>query len=212
MRGALIGMVLLALAATGCGGENSNTSGSGDCENVESAAPRDPETLKPPAQNLDPSRTYSLTFDTSCGSFVVRLDTKLAPKTAASLVKLTRGGYFDDTIFHRIVPDFIIQGGDPTQTGAGGPGYSVVDKPPADARYSKGTLAMAKTPAETAGTSGSQFFVVTAGDAGLPPDYAIAGKVTDGLEVVDRIGKLGDATEHPTQPVVIRTVRVAESP
>jgi peptidyl-prolyl cis-trans isomerase B (cyclophilin B) len=151
-------------------------------------------------------------FDTNCGSFTVTLDQKTAPNTSASLVSLARKGFFDDTFFHRIVPGFVIQGGDPTGTGSGGPGYSTVDKPPASARYTHGVVAMAKTGAEPAGTSGSQFFVVTGGDVGLPPDYAVVGKVTKGLEVVDKIGRLGDpASEQPTRPVVIEDVRVAVS-
>jgi cyclophilin family peptidyl-prolyl cis-trans isomerase len=207
MRGALVPLVaLLVVAASGCGGGGSTSSG---CERVDLPASRTPETAKPPRRELDQSKAYSLSFQTTCGTFVVGLDTRLAPNTAASLVKLTRAGYFEDTIFHRIVPGFVIQGGDPTQSGAGGPGYSTVDKPPADARYTKGTVAMAKTAAEAAGTSGSQFFVVTAGDSGLQPDYAIVGRVTKGMDVVERIGELGDQTGRPTQPVVIRKITVA---
>ena len=125
-------------------------------------------------------------------------------------MKLARSGFYDGTIFHRIVPGFVIQGGDPTQSGSGGPGYKTVDKPPADARYTRGVVAMAKTGAEAAGTSGSQFFVVTADDAQLPPDYAIVGKVVDGLDVVERIGELGDANQQPTQNVVISKVTVKD--
>src|SRR5207244_5060037 len=95
---------------------------------------------------------------------------------------------------------FIIQGGDPTASGTGGPGYLTVDKPPASARYTHGVVAMAKTPRQTAGTSGSQFFVVTGDDAQLPPEYALLGKVVKGLDVVDAIGKLGDPpTETQTE-------------
>ncbi len=120
-----------------------------------------------------------------------------------------RKGFFDGTHFHRIVPGFVIQGGDPTGTGKGGPGYTVQDVPPADSTYTKGVVAMAKTGAEPSGTSGSQFFVVTAADAGLPPQYAILGTVTKGLSVVDRIGKLGNpATERPTRKVVIQRMIV----
>ena len=107
----------------------------------------------------------------------------------------------------------MIQGGDPTQSGAGGPGYSTVDRPPSDAAYVKGVVAMAKTQAEPAGTAGSQFFVVTGDDIGLPPDYAIVGKVTKGLDVVELIDTQGDAaTEQPLRPVVVRSVTAASTP
>jgi len=164
------------------------------------------------AEPLDASKTWTLTFDTSCGSFVVTLDLDSAPKTAASLVSLARAGYYDDTIFHRIVPGFVIQGGDPTQSGNGGPGYTTVDPPPAGAAYTKGVVAMAKTATEAAGTAGSQFFVVIGDGSGIAPEYAVAGTVTSGLDVVERIGKLGDpTTEQPLQPVVIDSVTVGSN-
>lgn len=95
---------------------------------------------------------------------------KLAPHITASIVSLVKAGFFDMTVFHRIVPGFVIQGGDPTATGTGGPGYSVTDTPPKDLRYKLGLVAMAKTQTEAPGTSGSQFFVVTGQDVGLHPD------------------------------------------
>jgi peptidyl-prolyl cis-trans isomerase B (cyclophilin B) len=199
---------LAVLAAAGCGGRGASSAGG--CESVKAPAPRS-ETRTPPQDLLDPAQTYSLHFETTCGTFVVRLDQKLAPHTAASLVALARSGYYDDTVFHRIIPGFVVQGGDPTQTGAGGPGYSTADTPPADARYTKGVVAMAKTQAEPPGTAGSQFFVVTAGDAGLPPEYAIVGKVSSGMNVVDRIGKLGDQSGKPTETVVVRKASVVVS-
>jgi cyclophilin family peptidyl-prolyl cis-trans isomerase len=137
---------------------------------------------------------------------------RTSPHTTASFVSLVRHGFFDHTVFHRIVPGFVIQGGDPTQSGSGGPGYSTVDPPDAGASYTKGVVAMAKTQAEPAGTAGSQFFVVTVDDAVLEPDYAIVGTVTDGLDVVERIGRLGDpSTEQPLQPVVIESVTVGSA-
>ena len=102
----------------------------------------------------------------------------------------------------------MIQGGDPAGNGTGGPGYSTTDAPPSDTRYVKGLVAMAKAGNEPAGTSGSQFFVVTGEDVGLPPDYAVLGRVTDGLDVVEKIGKLGDATEQPTERIEIEQMKL----
>jgi peptidyl-prolyl cis-trans isomerase B (cyclophilin B) len=219
----LVGQALLA----GCGGSASEESagatestaetpttapaGAPVCADVTAPDPRADGDATPPAERLDPEVTYELVFATSCGSFTVTLDQAAAPATTASLVALARDGFFDDTVFHRIVPGFVIQGGDPTQSGSGGPGYQTVDPPPADSTYVKGVVAMAKTSAEPAGTSGSQFFVVTGADIGLPPEYAVVGNVTSGIEVVERIGELGDpTTEQPTRPVVITSVTVEE--
>jgi peptidyl-prolyl cis-trans isomerase B (cyclophilin B) len=183
----------------------------GGCRQVPVPQPRRPEREKKPTAPLDPSREWSLTFNTNCGEFTVRLDLKTAPNAAASMVALARSGYFDDTVFHRIAPGFVIQGGDPSASGNGGPGYKTVDKPPAGARYVHGVVAMAKTAAQSAGAAGSQFFIVTAADAQLPPDYAVIGKVTKGLDVVDRIGKLGDENEQPTEVVEIEQATVTSS-
>ncbi len=209
---ALAVVALVVVAAAGCGGNGgSGEAGDVECEDVEAPDPRNPEKLEPPAGTLDPSKTWSLVFDTSCGEFTVELDLRLAPETSNSLVFLAREGFYDNTVFHRIVPDFVIQGGDPTQRGDGDPGYATLDKPPVSVEYTKGVVAMAKTQIAPAGTAGSQFFVVTAGDAGLDPAYAVVGRVTDGMEVVERIGTLGDAeTQAPTQTVLVRRVTVKE--
>ena len=216
-------LLAAALFLAGCGG-GSDEASSGDtsatttttvseCEDIDTPDARNPEPATAPSEPLNPSKTYTLTFDTSCGSFTVTLDQKLAPRTAASLVALANDGYFDDTIFHRVVSGFVIQGGDPTQSGGGGPGYSTVDVPPSDAKYTKGVVAMAKSQVEAPGTSGSQFFVVTGDDAGLPPDYAIVGNVTDGMDTVERIDALGPpgGDGPPTKPIVINSVTVTES-
>jgi cyclophilin family peptidyl-prolyl cis-trans isomerase len=213
VRALLLVLVVNALA-TGCGGGNgadTTTSAAGGCESVDAPAAREPGSRKAPTQPLDAGKTYSLAVDTNCGSFTMELDPAVAPRTAASLVALANDGYFDDTIFHRVVPGFVIQGGDPSQSGAGGPGYTTVDVPPADAKYTRGVVAMAKGGTEAPGTSGSQFFVVTADDAGLPPDYAIVGKVTEGMDAVDRIDALGVGDGPPSQPVVVTSVTVDES-
>jgi peptidyl-prolyl cis-trans isomerase B (cyclophilin B) len=211
MRGTLCALALLLFAA-GCGGGGDDepaTAGSG-CETVEAPAARDAPTVSPPEGTLDPSKEWALTFETTCGTFTVELDLALAPETTASLVSLAREGFYDDTVFHRIVPGFVIQGGDPTQTGTGGPGYATLDVPPTSVRYTKGTVAMAKSGFEPAGTAGSQYFVVTGDDVRLAPEFAVVGRVGEGLDVVERIGKLGDEEEKPTQPVVVRSVTVTE--
>jgi peptidyl-prolyl cis-trans isomerase B (cyclophilin B) len=153
---------------------------------------------------LDKSKAYTVDVLTNFGRFDIRLDVADSPCTSSSFAALARKRFFDGTRFHRIVPGFVIQGGDPTATGAGGPGYSVRDVPPRNSLYTEGVVAMAKSAAEPPGTSGSQFFVVTAVNAGLPPEYAILGVVTKGLKVVEKIGRLGNpVNEKPTRRVVV---------
>lgn len=203
----------LALSACGGGGSSSSTSPplSQGCPQAAKPAPKHVH-LKRPPQTITPGEKLTATVDTSCGTFEIALDTSQSPKTVNSFVYLAKKGLYDNTIFHRIVPGFIIQGGDPLQNGMGGPGYTVTERPPPNATYRRGTVAMAKTQVEPSGRSGSQFFVVTAADAGLPPQYAILGKVTSGLDVVDQIGKLGDpssSTGAPLATVVVRRITVA---
>jgi peptidyl-prolyl cis-trans isomerase B (cyclophilin B) len=186
-------------------------------------APKDATKSKPqfgsaPPMRIDTSKTYLATLKTSCGTIVVRLDAAQAPKTVNSLVLLARRGYFDGTRFHRLVRNFVIQGGDPLGTGSGGPGYSTVDPPPANAKYPIGTVAMAKTTTESAGTAGSQFFIVTsssarkalaAGGRGL---YAIVGHVVSGMDVVRKIAALpiqgGSSDGPPKQSVYVDKVTI----
>ena len=199
------------VVAAGCGGSSGSKS-SGGCSDVEQPKPRAAQTLQPPSQGLDAAKTYRVDVDTNCGDFTITLDQRTSPKTTASFVSLVKAGYFDHTIFHRIAPDFVIQGGDPTQKGGGGPGYSTVDKPPSTTRYVRNTVAMAKTETDPSGTAGSQFFVVTRADAQLTPDYAVLGKVTSGQDVVARIGRLGDVqTQKPTRTVEIERMTVQTS-
>ena len=184
------------------------------CEEARAPRPKPDGGQSKPSARLDPAKTYEVRFGTNCGSFTIRLDVKASPRTTASFFELARRGFFDDTVFHRIVPGFVIQGGDPTGSGTGGPGYSTVDKPPSGTRYTAGVVAMAKTGTEPPGTAGSQFYVVTGQDAGLPPEYALLGKVTKGIEVTQQIGELGDPASGgagtPTQPVVIEKTSVLE--
>jgi cyclophilin family peptidyl-prolyl cis-trans isomerase len=153
---------------------------------------------------LDKSKPHTVDVLTNLGSFKIRLDVEDSPCTTSSFAALVQKKFFDGTRFHRIVPGFVIQGGDPTGTGRGGPGYTVVDVPPANSLYTEGVVAMAKSEVEPRGTAGSQFFIVTGANAGLAPDYAILGVVTKGLRVVEAIGKLGSpTTEKPTKKIVV---------
>jgi peptidyl-prolyl cis-trans isomerase B (cyclophilin B) len=216
MRKVVLGLALALLAAPGCGGgddENENEPEATDgCEQVDAPEPKRSGNRKAPTQGLDPDTRYSLVVETNCGSFTIRLDQTSAPKTTTSIVALARDGFYDDTVIHRVVPAFVIQGGDPTGTGSGGPGYQTVDRPPRNAKYTRGVVAMAKAPNDPPGAAGSQFFVVTAADAGLPPEYAIVGEISDGLDTVERIDHLGNPnTERPSQTVLVRRVRVETS-
>jgi len=221
-------LLALVLALTACGGGDDEpvatnepeatdatttaaSSTSGPCENVARPEPKPDGGQEPPTEALDEAKTYDLVVETNCGSFTIQLDQTTAPKTAASLVTLAESGFFDGTTFHRVVPGFVIQGGDPTGTGTGGPGYTTVDVPPADTAYTKGAVAMAKAGNDEPGTSGSQFFVVTAPDARLPAEYAIVGEVTDGMDTVTAIEALGVGDGPPAQPVVIEKVTVESS-
>jgi len=221
-------LCVVALAGAGCGSDDEEspksepgatapapeTTTAGGCRNA-TAPPKKPDgTEQRPEGPLASGKSYSVKLETSCGDFTIELDPRAAPQASASFVALVRKGFLDDTVFHRIVPGFVIQGGDPTASGMGGPGYSTRDVPPSDARYTKGVVAMAKTAEEPAGTAGSQFYVVSGADAGLPPEYAVLGKVTAGLDVVERIGELGDPDSGeagtPSQAVVIEHATVSE--
>lgn len=214
-RAAVIVLAVAAgLAVTGCG-DNDDDAGQtvpalpAGCEDVENPAPRDEE-ARPPSRPLTGPATAVV--NTSCGVFEIELATARAPKTTSSFASLAEQGYYDDTPFSRIVRGFVIQGGDPTGSGSGGPGYSVDEPPPDDLSYLRGTVAMAKTPVEPPGRSGSQFFVVTApADAGLPPDYALLGFVTTGMDTVDLIEQLGEpsgADAPPIAPVVVNSIEI----
>jgi len=232
----LVVISLLALAsivAAGCGGGSSNTTSapaatsnggaaaattpaSGGCKQVQAPAPKKDGGQPKSTAKLDPSKTYTVTVETNCGTFAFTLNVKDSPNTTAAFAGLVKKGFYDGLIFHRIVPGFVIQGGDPTGTGQGGPGFSTVDKPPSNAKYTLGVVAMAKTQNEKPGTAGSQFFVVTADDAQLPPDYGLLGKVTKGIGVVQAIGQLGDPNDpsgagQPSQTVVMQKVTLSES-
>ncbi len=228
----LVALLVASIIACGgliaCGGKDKPKSGTANpastpavaptpstaaCQKVKAPAPRAPRKLRKPTLELSSSASYRAVIDTNCGLFSIALDAKRAPKTTASFVSLARQRFFDGLTFHRIVSGFVIQGGDPKGDGSGGPGYKTVERPPSDLRYTRGVVAMAKGEIEDSGTAGSQFFVVTGAAAQLPPDYALLGSVSEGLDVVERIGAVQVApnAEQPVDPVVIRSVRIVET-
>ena len=221
-----------ALALTACGDDEENVgSGSqGDaaattettaapaptasgCQPVDEPRPKKVGKLKRPKQTIDKGKTYTAIMKTNCGTVTIQLAAGRSPKTVNSFVDLARDGFYDGLSFHRIVPDFVAQGGDPQGTGEGGPGYEVVEAPPEGTQYTRGVVAMAKTELDEPGTSGSQFFIVTAPDAGLPDEYALLGRVEGSKETLDKIAKVPNdpADNRPTEPVVIQDVTIREA-
>ncbi len=167
-----------------------------------------------PAMRIDPARTYTASLETNKGTIKVEFFPGDAPATVNNFVCLAEDGYFNNTPFHRIVKGFVIQGGDPTGTGSGGPGYKFADEP-VTRDYERGTLAMANAGPDT---NGSQFFIVLDDLRGkLPKNYTIFGRVTEGMDVVDaiantptRTGRSGE-NSTPTEPITLETVTVSES-
>ena len=164
----------------------------------------------PPPMVIDPDRFYTATMVTSAGTMTISLDTAKAPVTVNNFVFLARWHYYDGVIFHRVIRDFVIQGGDPEGTGRGGPGYQFADELPGPGEYRVGSLVMANAGPDT---NGSQFFVIT-GPSGvsLPPAYALFGQVTEGLDVAAAIEAVPTGpNDRPVNDVVIESVVVSES-
>jgi cyclophilin family peptidyl-prolyl cis-trans isomerase len=161
----------------------------------------------PPAMTIDPAKRYTATIETTAGTMDADLFPGDAPKTVNNFVFLAQDGFYDGVIFHRTISGFMIQGGDPTGTGRGGPGYRFDDEA-VKRPYSRGTLAMANAGPNT---NGSQFFVMHA-DYRLPPSYTIFGKLTSGEEVVDAIATApAGAQDRPHDPVSITSITIAEA-
>lgn len=162
---------------------------------------------------INPTATYTAEIVTSLGAFTVELDAAVAPQTVNNFVTLARYRYFDDTECHRIVTGFVVQCGDPTASGVGGPGYQFVDELPEPGSYSIGSVAMANSGPDT---NGSQFFVVT-GDRGaaLPPNYSLFGQVIDGLETtvlaMDAAGDRSTGAAEGQDPLIIESVTIIEA-
>lgn len=162
-----------------------------------------------PAMVIDPAKKYVATLHTEKGNIDIELVASATPITVNNFVFLAREKFYDGVIFHRTIPDFMIQGGDPTGTGMGGPGYKFEDEP-FTGQYKRGTVAMANAGPDT---NGSQFFIMHA-DYALPPNYVIFGQVTKGLDVVDAIAtaptQSGGEGSKPVAPVKITSVDIVE--
>jgi cyclophilin family peptidyl-prolyl cis-trans isomerase len=172
-----------------------------------SSEPRQKFEGRPPMV-IDPAKRYSAEMVTSKGTMKLALDPLAAPKTVNNFVFLARYHYFDGIVFHRVIPGFVLQGGDPTGTGKGGPGYRFADELPAPGRYELGSLAMANAGPDT---NGSQFFIISGPDGmRLPPQYSLFGKVVSGLDVVAAIDAIGSRSGKPTETVAIESVTIAE--
>jgi peptidyl-prolyl cis-trans isomerase B (cyclophilin B) len=192
----------------------SSGSTAGKCSLVPAPVPRGAQSIRKPTLTLNPAKRYVVSLATNCGTIEIQLNVRTAPRTTASFAYLVKRGFYDDLTFHRVAAGFVIQGGDPNGDGSGGPGYTVVEPPPSDMRYTLGTVAMAKTSSDPAGASGSQFFIVTAPNAPLPPQYALVGNVVGSFASVERISKLPTDPPQdgaPKTPVVISRATLSSS-
>lgn len=180
------------------------------CPETDGSSPKTQRFSGPPPMCIDPAKSYTATMVTSKGTMTIALDPSGAPKTVNNFVVLARYHYYDGVTFHRIIPGFVLQGGDPEGTGRGGPGYRFEDELPKPGRYEMGSLAMANAGPNT---NGSQFFVISGPDGmRLPPQYSLFGKVVAGLDVVEAINALGSpGAGTPKEKVTIESVTISET-
>lgn len=182
-------------------------------ENDEGTPEPEPTTATPPPMTIDTQQDYKAVLQTSEGEITIDLHEEDTPITVNNFVYLARTGFYDNTTFHRVIEGFMIQGGDPKGTGAGGPGYKFDDEP-FEGEYTRGTVAMANSGSNT---NGSQFFIMHEDTTTLPKDYVIFGTVTEGMEVVDAIAtaevttnSLGTERSKPVNPVKVTKVTISE--
>ena len=179
------------------------------CPEVDGSSPQRRSFDGPPPMCIDASKRYTAEMVTSKGTMKIALDPIAAPNTVNNFVFLARYHYFDGIVFHRVIPGFVLQGGDPTATGTGGPGYRFADELPSPGRYELGSLAMANAGPDT---NGSQFFIISGNDGiRLPPKYSLFGKVVSGLETVAAIDAIGTQSGQPKEQVTIESVTVTEA-
>jgi len=192
---------------------NSSDSGQNTPTSSTTAKPVKKDTnQKAPVLTLDPTKKYTATMETPDGTMVIDLDAKNAPIATNNFVSLSRQGFYDGLTFHRVIKDFMIQGGDPQGDGQGGPGYQVPGEVPTN-NYEIGSIAAAKTTADAPGLFGSQFFIVTGEEGvGLPNEYARFGKVSSGLDVALKIQDAPkDSKNKPKKPIYIVKISITES-
>ena len=177
---------------------------------LDGSAPKTQKFSDTPEMGIDPAKRYTATMDTSLGTIVIALDAVKAPKTVNNFVFLALHHYYDGVIFHRIIGGFMCQGGDPTGTGRGGPGYQFEDELPKAGQYELGSIAMANAGPNT---NGSQFFIVSGSDGvRLPPSYSLFGKVVKGMEVVESMQNVPTGRgDRPNDDIVINSVTITES-
>ena len=162
----------------------------------------------PPPMTIDPKKKYTATMETTLGTIVLELYPSIAPQHVNSFVFLAREGFYDGVIFHRVIPGFMIQGGDPTGTGTGGPGYHLKAEFN-DTKHERGILSMAR--AQDPDSAGSQFFIMHGNAPHLDGKYTAFGKVTEGMDVVDKIADTPTgAADRPEKPIVIKSVTIEE--
>jgi cyclophilin family peptidyl-prolyl cis-trans isomerase len=180
-----------------------------ECPPADGSAPQKRRFDGPPPMCIDLSKRYTAQMRTTKGDVTFALDAIGAPRTVNNFVVLARYHYFDDVAFHRIIPGFVVQGGDPTGSGSGGPGYRFEDELPAPGRYELGSLAMANAGPDT---NGSQFFIIS-GPQGtqLPPAYSLFGKAVAGLDVVAELEKAGSRSGKPSERVAIESIEITEA-
>ncbi|MBP1995196.1 peptidylprolyl isomerase [Paenibacillus eucommiae] len=218
-------LALLVMIVSACANSNGDKEGSGSSASPNPSASPSPEVKEPkqwskaPDMAIDPDKSYEAEFDTSKGKFTVQLFAKEAPKTVNNFVFLSKEGFYDDVIFHRIVKTFMIQTGDPLGNGMGGPGYKIEDELNSPYKYDPGIVAMAKTREPNSG--GSQFFICTGDDCGRNlnsnPNYTIFGKIIEGMDNVQKIAEIpvtmnpnSGESSLPTEEVKINTITIKE--
>lgn len=176
---------------------------------ADGSSPKTQRFSGPPPMVIDPQKRYTATMVTTKGTLVIALDPLAAPKTVNNFVFLARYHYFDGIVFHRIIPGFVVQGGDPEGSGRGGPGYRFEDELPKPGRYQIGSLAMANAGPDT---NGSQFFIISGPNGvALPPQYSLFGAMVSGHEVVTALDAVGTQSGAPSERVAIESVTIAES-